>query len=134
MQILLKNKPLKSIDRLNFFLQEIGKKYNISKLIISEIDLALGELLTNIINYGYIHKEDASIQIDFKIEKNKISFTLIDSGIAFNPLEHQFKDPTKNIKEAPIGGLGIMVAKKSMDSLSYERKDNRNILKLVKNF
>ena len=132
MQILLQNKPLQSIDHLTPFLKELGKKNNISKYIISEIDLALNELLINIINYGGNQGKNSYIHLDFKIEKTKITFTLTDTGIDFNPLEHKSESENKDIKNKPIGGLGILVVKKSMDSLSYMRKNNTNILKLVK--
>ena len=33
-----------------------------------------------------------------------------------------------------IGGLGILMVKKSMDEMSYEYKDNQNILTLKKYF
>jgi len=132
-QILLQNTPIDE-SKLQTFLKNLGKQYGISKFTISEIDLALGELLLNIINYGSTQDQTVTIDMNCKIDKNKIIFTIIDNGLAFNPLEYKTHALNPDIKARPIGGLGILVAKKSMDSISYERKDNQNILKLVKTF
>lgn len=131
MQIILKNN-LESTNHLSFFLKNLGDKYSVPKNIISEIDLALGELVLNIIKYAYKNKQNSFISLDCDIENNKIIFLLTDTGMAFNPLEYKAQDTEANLKDKPIGGFGIMIAKKTMDSISYERKDDKNQLKLIK--
>ena len=131
MQIILKNE-LELANHLSLFLKKLGDKYNVPKNIISEIDLALGELVLNIIKYAYKNKQNSFIILDCDIENNKIIFILTDTAEAFNPLKYEYKNVDANLTDKPIGGLGIMIAKKSMDSISYERKDNKNQLKLVK--
>ena len=42
-------------------------------------------------------------------------------------------DVTLSAEERQIGGLGIYMVKKSMDNISYEYKDGRNILTIKKN-
>lgn len=131
MQVLLKTN-LKSINHLRIFLKDFGEKYQIQKNILSEIDLALGELVLNIIKYNPPEKEESDIHLKGKKGNNKITFILKDKGKAFNPLEYKAKKLAKNIEDQPVGGLGIQIAKKLMDDLSYERKNNTNILTLIK--
>lgn len=131
MQVVLKNK-FESAEQLSLILKELGAKYNVPKNIISEIDLALGELILNIINYAYKKKQNSLISLDYNIEGDKITFLLTDNGVAFNPLDYEPKNLDAGLEDKPVGGLGIMIAKKSLDSISYERKDNKNQLKLVK--
>lgn len=57
-----------------------------------------------------------------------------DSGVPFDPLKREDPDVTLPADERPVGGLGIMMVKKLMDSVGYERKDGRNVLTVLKNF
>ena len=43
-------------------------------------------------------------------------------------------DITLSAEERQIGGLGILMVKKSMDHVTYEYKDGYNILTVMKNF
>ena len=131
MRVILKNK-LESVDHLSLILKDLGKKHHVPENIISEIDLALGELVLNIINYAYKKKQNSSISLDYEIKDDSIAFLLTDTGVAFNPLEYKTENLDAPLEERPIGNLGITIAKKSMDSLSYERKNGKNQLKLVK--
>ena len=131
MQILLKNN-IEAIDRLNLFLKEFFAKYNIPKNTLSEIDLALGELILNVIKYGYKEKQNSSISLNCEVKESKITLVLTDEGKAFNPLEYKIKNQPAQLEDKTIGGLGIMIAKKSMDDISYQRKGNKNKLTLIK--
>ena len=131
MQMVLKNQ-LESADQLSLFLKELGIKHNVPKNVISEIDLALGELILNIIKYAYKEKQNSSIHLECNIKDNKITFILIDDGAAFNPLEYKVQDEDIPLENKTIGGLGIMIVKKFMDFITYERKDNKNQLTLIK--
>ena len=42
-------------------------------------------------------------------------------------------DITQSIEDRPIGGMGILIVKKSMDAVDYEYKDGKNILTIKKN-
>ena len=41
-------------------------------------------------------------------------------------------DINQGVEERPIGGLGIYLVKQIMDEVYYERKNNKNILTLIK--
>ena len=59
--------------------------------------------------------------------------TLIDSGKPYDPLAKPDPDVTLSAEERPIGGLGIFMVKKTMDDVTYEYKDGKNILSIKKN-
>ncbi|MBP5293749.1 MAG: ATP-binding protein, partial [Clostridia bacterium] len=42
-------------------------------------------------------------------------------------------DLSLSAEERPIGGLGIYMVKKSVDSIHYERRGEQNVLTFVKN-
>ena len=55
-----------------------------------------------------------------------------DGGKEFNPLEKEDPDLTLSAEERSIGGLGIFLTKKFMDSVEYEFADGMNVLKITK--
>ncbi len=99
-----------------------------------QLDVAIEELFVNIAHYAYKPGTgNATIQLEKKTSpETDIVITLIDSGMAFNPLEKADPDVSLSAEERQIGGLGIYMAKKTMDSMTYERRDNKNILQVSK--
>ena len=119
-----------SPKQLSFFLKKLAKKHKLSQKIYSDIDLALGELLGNIIKYN--PKKTFFVHLDYSIKADKITFTLTDEGVAFNPLNYKAEALNKSLNKKTIGGWGIRIAKKSMDTISYKRIEDKNQLTLVK--
>ena len=58
--------------------------------------------------------------------------TFLDSGVPYDPLAKADPDVTLSAEERQIGGLGIFMVKKSMDSMEYKYQDGRNILVIRK--
>ena len=99
------------------------------------INLALEEAVSNVMLYAYPGK---SGQVLVECEKcqepkgQKLVFTITDSGVPFDPTQQKDPDVTQSAEERPIGGLGIFLVRQIMDDIRYERKDDKNILTLVK--
>ena len=55
-----------------------------------------------------------------------------DKGVPFNPLEMKDPDITLSAAEREIGGLGIFITKKTMDTVAYRFEDGQNILTMTK--
>ena len=58
--------------------------------------------------------------------------TFIDRGVPYDPLNAAEPDITLSAEDRQLGGLGIYMVKKSMDEISYEYKDGKNILSIKK--
>lgn len=100
-----------------------------------QIDIAIDELFGNIAHYAYPEKDgEATVKVDFSENPAAVIITFIDSGIPYNPLENADPDITLSAEERAIGGLGIFMVKKQMDKMTYEYRDNKNILTIIKNF
>ena len=99
----------------------------------NKIDLAVEEIFVNISHYAYENGGDVEI-VCKKLGERKISVAFKDSGIEFNPLEKGDPDFTESAETRKLGGFGIYLTKKFMDSVSYERQDGKNVLTLVKTF
>lgn len=98
----------------------------------TQINIAVEEIFVNIANYAYEHHDGkARITITRKGSDAEITFT--DSGTPYNPLAKEDPDVTLSAEDRQIGGLGIYIVKKSMDSVSYEHRDSNNVLTISKN-
>ena len=62
----------------------------------------------------------------------EVRFTIVDAGAPFDPTAVLSADTTLDAQNRPIGGLGIHLTRKLMDSVSYCRKDDKNVLTLTK--
>ena len=65
-------------------------------------------------------------------DKGNIRFILTDSGAEFDPTGVSKADTTLTVDERPIGGLGVFLVRNLMDSINYERRDGKNVLRLEK--
>lgn len=126
---------LDSLGPIREFITNSGKDAGLDKSKIYKLCLAVDEIATNIINYGYTKSgiENGSIKLIIKFDNDALTVALEDSAIPFNPLNKILpdeKDLTLPLEKRPIGGLGIMLAKQNVDNYSYEYKNgkNRNIL------
>ena len=97
------------------------------------ICVAIEEVFVNIARYAYGGKEGTvSLSIDFEEENRVITFRMADKGMAFDPLKKEDPDITLPAEEREIGGLGIFITKKTMDSVTYAYENGENILTMKK--
>ncbi len=96
--------------------------------------LAIDEIATNIMRYGYplAGITDGKIDVTITTGENTLTIILEDSAVPFDPMHHMLPtddDLNKPLEDRPIGGLGIMLAQQSVDELKYEyvNSKNRNI-------
>lgn len=113
-------------------IEDMASEWNIPESVAMNINLAVEEAVSNIIFYAFADKNKHEIRISISFVKNRLTISISDDGIPFNPLEKEQPDVTLSADERPIGGLGIFLILNIMDEASYERKENQNILTLQK--
>ena len=100
-----------------------------------KIDMVLEELFVNICHYAYADcKEPGSCRVEYLYKGNPstIAVSLIDEGVAFNPLD---RAPTDNPLDAvENGGLGILLAINNADDIAYIRDGDKNVLTFTKSW
>jgi len=95
-------------------------------------NLAIEELVTNCIKYGYDDSAEHIIEIELKLSVGELVITVTDDGLPFNPLELPEPDTNLRVEDLPIGGLGIHLLRKMSDRMDYARTDGKNRLTLRK--
>jgi len=124
---------ISELNKLQLEINKISKEWNLSPKILFNLNLAIEEVVTNIIFYGFDDDLKHMINIKLFLEHDKIKTQIIDKGKEFNPLEKEAPDHIdKPLEERDIGGLGIHFVKNLMDKVEFKREKNKNILTLIK--
>jgi anti-sigma regulatory factor (Ser/Thr protein kinase) len=123
---------LSELDTLCQSLQQFGEALGLANKTLFQISLAMEEIVSNIISYGYTDDAVHWIKIVILHEKGTLTIRLEDDGIPFNPLWSQEPDCECPLDERKVGNLGIHLCKKVMDDVIYERFGNKNVLTLKK--
>ncbi len=91
-----------------------------------KVRLSVEEIAENIVNYAY-NNGNGFVEITTTLdEEGVLTISFKDAGVPFNPLEKEDPDITLSLDERPVGGLGIFICKKMMDSVSYVFEDGCN--------
>ena len=98
---------------------------------VMQLDIAIDELFGNIAHYAYKEVGMATVKVNI-IPPSTVEIIFIDEGIPYNPLEREDPDITVPLADRQIGGLGIFMVKKLMDSVDYAYQDGQNILTISK--
>jgi len=131
-KLLLKN-DIEQIPLLAEFIENIAEEIGIDMSLSMSLNLALEEAVTNVILYAYPVGVEGEVQINACWNGSSLTFSIIDTGIAFDPTQKEDADITLSAEERPIGGLGIFLVKQIMDTVTYERVDGqKNVLTLTK--
>lgn len=122
---------LDSLEVIREFLADSGKSVGLDKSKTYKLCLAVDEITTNIINYGYLKSGIANGIIDIIVssDNNVLTVILEDTATPFNPLENKIpgeEELALPLEERPIGGLGIMLAKENVDEFRYNYKNGKN--------
>lgn len=115
------------------FVEETLEGYECQLKATMAICVAIEEVFVNVAHYAYGDGEgDATLDIGFDEGSREVTFRLSDSGVPFDPLKRPDPDITLSAEERGIGGLGIFITKKTMDSVTYAYEDGKNILTMIK--
>ena len=101
--------------------------------IQNAVCVALEEVFVNVAHYAYPDSEgDVECSIGYDEDSRSITFRMADKGVPFDPLKKPDPDITLSAEDREIGGLGIFIAKKTMDTVSYAYENGENILTMIK--
>lgn len=93
--------------------------------------LAVCEAVENIVQHGY-QGDRGEIRLTAQAAPGALTVEILDSAPAFDPTRYPV-DPSASLGEARIGGRGLLMIRRVMDAISYERRGRQNILRLTKN-
>ena len=131
MTLTLRN-DVQDVPLLAAFIDEVCETMGFNTSVTMQMNLAMEEAVVNVMNYAYPKGEQGDIVIEAEKVGDNVRFVIIDGGTPFDPTSEADADTTLSAEERPIGGLGIFLVRQLMDSVSYEYKDGKNRLTLLK--
>ena len=120
------------IDNVRKFFDDYSKENKLTEKTVHDIQMALDELLTNIVNYGYEDSDEHQIDVHFGINNNAVNVEIVDDSKPYNILEQENPDISLSVDDKPIGGLGIFLIKKLMSNVDYYTENGKNHLVMTK--
>ncbi len=121
-----------NLAEIRNFVQKVAKQCGFGEDDVQKIVLAADEACTNIIKHAYKYSPTGEIVIETKCDSEKIILTITDTGVPFEPESVPTPDLEKLAKRKKVGGLGIYLMKKLMDTVSYNIGKEKNQIILVK--
>ncbi len=123
------------VDQVHYLAAEVektGEEWELSPALITNLNLVLEEAVSNIIFYAFEDNKEHDINIILTLNNKEICVIIMDEGKPFDPTKSKVPEIDLPAEEREVGGLGIFLMGKIMDSMKYERKENQNILTLKK--
>ena len=116
----------------NFIHEELRRR-GAPKAVYSPLDIAAEELFVNVCHYAYpddTPEDRGEVRIEFEYEASPPSLTvsISDDGVPYDPLAYPEAVTPDDIEAVPIGGLGILMARRSVDDMVYERAGESNVV------
>lgn len=131
-QLKLPSQP-ENLALIRDLVSKVAAKVGFSADEASKIELAVDEACTNVIKHAYGNNSDQTIDVQIKIEKDKLVITVSDKGKGFDPSKIKLPDLGESIKVGKKGGLGICLIKTLMDKVDFQIKPGyKNQVKMVK--
>jgi serine/threonine-protein kinase RsbW len=109
---------LKNLAVIRQFLEEAGRQLQSSDRALDDLTLAVDEMATNIILHGY-GDQPGEIELEVTREAAALVVYLRDQAPVFDPTSLPDPDITLPLDQRPIGGLGVFLARKRVDSLKH---------------
>jgi anti-sigma regulatory factor (Ser/Thr protein kinase) len=109
---------------------ELAEEAGVHPKRIMHLELAVEEAVMNICSYAY---ETPPGTVAVRVSTNKGAFTvqLVDEGIPFDPLALEEPDIKAELEDRQIGGLGVLLIRRVMDEVHYQREGGSNILTMT---
>ena len=124
---------VQNIETVTTFVDEQLEALDCPMKAQMQIDIAIDELFGNIAHYAYAPEVgEATVRVEVIDDPLSVVITFIDGGVPYDPLAAADPDITLSAEERAVGGLGIFMVKKSMDDISYEYRNGKNILTIRK--
>jgi anti-sigma regulatory factor (Ser/Thr protein kinase) len=120
----------KDLPELLRFVAAHARRVGMNASWRQDLELAVEEAVANICHHAYGRHSGPLILRIGSTPTGAFQVEIEDEGPEFNPLARPLPEPGKNLDSWTVGGLGILLMRRSVDSVDYERRDGRNLLRL----
>ena len=122
---------LDSLESIREYVAEKAADAGLDRSAVYKLCLAVDEIATNVVTHGYEEAElSGNIDIGIVIAAGSFQVLLRDHGRPYDPNTHEQQSNTDidlPLEDRRIGGLGILLARDSVDNLEYTSDANGNV-------
>lgn len=115
-------------------LDRLGSEFAVPPPAITYLQVALDEILSNVVKYGWPEGGGHEIRVRIELHKGGVVLLVSDDGLPFDPSRLPGPQRPPGAGRPPPGGVGMHLVRQMMDEFSYERVEGWNHTRLVKNF
>ena len=119
---------LSEVRELSSMVEAFGDSHGLPDPKVFVINLALDELITNIVMHGLEDAGAVRIDITLRVDQGTLFLVMEDNGHPFDPTRDVEPDTSSTLQERPIGGLGLHLVKSFADRIAYDFVDGKNRL------
>jgi anti-sigma regulatory factor (Ser/Thr protein kinase) len=121
---------LDSLKLIAEFVLAEASKVGLDKKAAYRLRLAIDEIATNIILYGFQGPaQKGDLHLFATTDDSKLEIAIEDTAIPFDPInakQVETEELERPLEDRQIGGLGVYLAIQGVDQFRYERVSNRN--------
>lgn len=120
------------LDEIREVVAETARDNGFSEKVIYSLQLAADEAASNIIEHAYEGITNATLRLTCDMAGSEIVITMLDNGKPFDPTSVKEPNLKADLSERQIGGLGLYLMRKLMDTVRYEVTKKGNLLTMTK--
>ncbi len=122
---------LEELTRLLDAVRGMLEARGVDAIVRYKTNLALEEMVTNIIKYGFDDDAEHLIDIQLGIDDGRVMVRIRDRGKPYDPLQAPEPRTDRSLRERQPGGLGVHLVRKMACHIAYRRDGQVNELTLV---
>jgi anti-sigma regulatory factor (Ser/Thr protein kinase) len=123
---------LSEIPQVIVAFEEFCSRQGIAEGAVQGVNVALDEILTNVVSYAFKDGAAHEICVDLQADDQRLTIDVKDDGRPFNPLKAAAPELSGGIDHRVVGGLGVHFVRSILDEVRYRRVDGWNVLTLEK--
>jgi anti-sigma regulatory factor (Ser/Thr protein kinase) len=120
------------LDEIRDMVAETARAGGFSEKTIYSLQLAADEAATNIIEHAYAGVKNASFLVTCEMQGDTLVIVMQDNGKPFDSSAVKEPNLKADLSKRQIGGLGVYLMRKLMDSVHYESSKSGNVLTMTK--
>jgi serine/threonine-protein kinase RsbW len=120
------------LAKVRRFVAERARMFGFDEQQVSDIQLAVDEAFTNIIQHAYKNNAARTVQISLHYTGDTFRVSLTDTGRSFSLDEYERPDIKQRIRQKKRGGVGVYLIQKLMDEVTYRRNGRDNEICMLK--
>jgi anti-anti-sigma factor len=131
-EVLVAVNRLDEIERISREVDAFARRIGLPLGMVFDMNLALDEVLTNIVTYAYDDEDEHQIVVRLRLERDRFVVDVEDDGREFDPLATDEPDLAAPVEERPVGGLGLSLVRRLVSELAYDRRGGWNVLTMTR--